>query len=195
MRNRSVAVSTVAIRKGGFRERQPGFSGHCIAAFGGHSRRRRDDRHLDRAPKHVHRHLHRRHRGQGAQADREAPAARRQVCRRHLQHHLERLCVGRADHQPDARRPAQLRRDGRLSADRERLQVPGDQEPAHGLRRGHRLQPQRRRQRDRRSGQLELLQARGPERQVDLDAGRQRRLGHADQGAAGQEDAARRASS
>ena len=42
----------------------------------------------------------------------------------------KRLRVGRTDHQPDAGEQAELRRDGRLPADRERREVPGDREPA-----------------------------------------------------------------
>src|SRR6516162_3391597 len=69
----------------------------------------------------------------------KAPAAHRQVRRRHLQYLLGGLRIRRTNHQSDARRQAQLRHHGRLSAGREWLEVPGDQEPAHDLRLGHRL--------------------------------------------------------
>ena len=49
----------------------------------------------------------------------------------------------RPDHQPDARQQARLRGDGRLSADRQRRQIPGHQQPPQPLRRRHRLQSAR----------------------------------------------------
>ena len=167
-------------------------SGNGVVAADCESRRGRDHRYRNRAPDYVYRYLHRRHRGQGTQAARKTPAAHRQVRRRYLQHLLGRLSVGRPDHQSDARRQTPFRHHGRLSADREWREVSGDQEPAHGPVHGHRLQSQRSRQRNRRSGRFQLLQARGPDGEIDLDAGRQRLLGHAGQGFAGQKDAARK---
>lgn len=147
---------------------------------------RRGDRDRDRSPEHVHRHLHRGHRGEGAGAAGEAPAAHRRLRRRDLRHPLGGLLLGRADHEPDARGEAELRRHGRLPAHRERREVPGDREPAHALRRGHGLQPEGLGQRHRRARGQRPLRDHRPEGEGGLDARGFGRLGDAAQGHAGQ---------
>ena len=117
----------------------------------------------------------------------------RQVQGRPVRDHLGRLLLRRSDHQPDAGQQAQFRRDGRLSADRQRCQVSGHQQPAQPLRLGHGLQPEGFGQRHRGASVVEHLFDRRSQGQVGLDAGRFGRLGHAAQGDAGRQDSDRSA--
>ena len=106
------------------------------------------DRHRHAGHHHQHRDHRRRH--SPAQAARKAPAEGRQVRQHQVRVRVEQLHVRPARHQRHDGEQAAVRRDGRLSADRQRLHLPeqsGKQEPAD---RGCRLQHPRLRQRPRR---------------------------------------------